>query len=434
MSISNDLLVDLLFPVHKANSVSEERNIVPRYTEKTVSGNPVILANTTEGLPLRGLKIFGKADQKQYKGNQLIPYPYTDTTRTINGITFTDNGDGTITINGIARANADFKLWGKYATDTPYVLEQEAYLSGGSEGNFIVRATDNESVSYQTASEIKIAEPVRFVFIRVPAGYTVNNVICRPMVSLVSNAEWELYVGGKPSPSPEYPQEIKRVVNPVIKVSKENGTEFQTVTLPYDLNAIPVASGGNYTDETGQQWICDEIDLERGVYVKRISQQIIDESKFAVRGNTGTGAYYISTTIKNGNPDNTRRLAMSDQLVGVAYNDRIKDTSMDEIMMQSGVVTLRTRNHTDYDWSTSDTAKTWLRENPITVYYVLATPEEISLTQEELAAYSTLTTYKGTTIISAGDVSGIEATYLIPVPKPSSNEILRRWFKQHEII
>ena len=382
----------------------------PRMKIATVGGVQAILEHSVE-TPLRGLKIFGKADQKQYKGNQLIPYPYVDTTRTINGITFTDNRDGTIMINGTATANADFRLWGKYATDIPYILEQEAYLSGGLEDNFIVRATDNESKSYQTTSEIKIATPVRFVFIRVPEGYTVNDVVCKPMVSLSSNAEWESYVGGKPSPSPEYPQEIKSTVNPVIKVSREGGTESQTATFPYTLNAIPVDSDGNYTDETGKQWICDEIDFERGVYVKRISQQIIGESKFAVRGNTGTGAYYISTTIKDGNLDNTRRMAMSDQLVGVAYNDRIKDTSMDEIMLQSGVVTLRTRNHTDYDWSTSDAAKTWLRENPIAAYYVLATPEEIFLTPEELAAYSTLTTYKGTTIISAGDISGIEVMY-----------------------
>lgn len=187
--------------------------------------------------PLRGLKIFGKADQKQYKGNQLIPYPYVDTTRTINGITFTDNRDGTIMINGTATANADFRLWGKYATDIPYILEQEAYLSGGSEDNFIVRATDNEGKSYQTTSEIKIATPVRFVFIRVPEGYTVNDVVCKPMVSLSSNAEWESYVGGKPSPSPEYPQEIKSTVNPVIKVSREGGTELKR--LHFRIRLMP---------------------------------------------------------------------------------------------------------------------------------------------------------------------------------------------------
>lgn len=44
----------------------------------------------------------------------------------------------------------------------------------------------------------------------------------------------------------------------------------QTTNIPYTLNAIPVDSGGNYTDPDGQQWICDEIDFERGVYIQRI--------------------------------------------------------------------------------------------------------------------------------------------------------------------
>lgn len=33
-------------------------------------------------------------------GKNLIPYPYEDTTKTLNGVTFTDNGDGNITVNG----------------------------------------------------------------------------------------------------------------------------------------------------------------------------------------------------------------------------------------------------------------------------------------------------------------------------------------------
>ena len=41
------------------------------------------------------------------------------------------------------------------------------------------------------------------------------------------------------------------------------------VQTPNGLPGIPVSSGGNYTDENGQQWICDEIDLIRGVYVQR---------------------------------------------------------------------------------------------------------------------------------------------------------------------
>ena len=51
----------------------------------------------------------------------------------------------------------------------------------------------------------------------------------------------------------------------VVKVSDGNGKE-QTLTLPTPngLPGIPVTSGGNYTDQNGQQWVCDEVDLERG--------------------------------------------------------------------------------------------------------------------------------------------------------------------------
>lgn len=44
----------------------------------------------------------------------------------------------------------------------------------------------------------------------------------------------------------------------------------QTLPITHTLHGIPVSSGGNYTDSNGQQWICDEVDLERGVYVQRV--------------------------------------------------------------------------------------------------------------------------------------------------------------------
>ncbi len=43
-------------------------------------------------------------------GKNLLPYPYVDTTKTVNGVTFTDNGDGSITINGTATADTNFIL------------------------------------------------------------------------------------------------------------------------------------------------------------------------------------------------------------------------------------------------------------------------------------------------------------------------------------
>ena len=37
-----------------------------------------------------------------------------------------------------------------------------------------------------------------------------------------------------------------------------------------ELPGIPVSQNGNYTDANGQQWVCDEIDFERGVYIQRV--------------------------------------------------------------------------------------------------------------------------------------------------------------------
>ena len=37
--------------------------------------------------------------------------------------------------------------------------------------------------------------------------------------------------------------------------------QLLTLPTPNGLPGIPVTSGGNYTDENGQQWICDEVDL-----------------------------------------------------------------------------------------------------------------------------------------------------------------------------
>lgn len=47
--------------------------------------------------------------------------------------------------------------------------------------------------------------------------------------------------------------------------------QLLTLPTPNGLPGIPVTSGGNYTDPQGQQWVCDEVDLERGVKVQRVN-------------------------------------------------------------------------------------------------------------------------------------------------------------------
>ena len=95
---------------------------------------------------------------------------------------------------------------------------------------------------------------------------------------------FEPYTGGIPSPNPEYPQEIKSVVNPTVKVSNEDGTESQTIALPYTLNAIPVSSGGNVTID-GQQYITDYVDVERGKLVRMVDSSKLDNTQSIIGKN-----------------------------------------------------------------------------------------------------------------------------------------------------
>lgn len=55
--------------------------------------------------------------------------------------------------------------------------------------------------------------------------------------------------------------------------------QLLTLPTPTGLPGIPVTSGGNYTDSQGQQWVCDEVDLERGVKVQRIDKAAFDSTK-----------------------------------------------------------------------------------------------------------------------------------------------------------
>ena len=55
--------------------------------------------------------------------------------------------------------------------------------------------------------------------------------------------------------------------------------QLLTLPTPNGLPGIPVTSGGNYTDPQGQQWVCDEVDLERGVKVQRVDKAAFDGTK-----------------------------------------------------------------------------------------------------------------------------------------------------------
>lgn len=201
---------------------------------------------------------------------------------------------------------------------------------------------------------------------------------------------WEPYTGGKPSSSPDYPQEIVSAGdggNLSVIVKNPDNEQMQSVSFstPNGLPGIPVDSGGNYTDSTGQQWICDEVDLERGVYVQRVYSVIVDGVDVVF----SQGGPYCNINLRN----------MPSAKIVYASGQRIaiKSTFTSEpwnFNQESGFLYLVKENY-------AEILNESCRRHNGEVIYVLATPIETPLSEADIAAYRALTTYKGTTILES---------------------------------
>lgn len=80
-------------------------------------GNPVVMDGLQGGVPfseivVSGDDIIGQDLTVNVCGKNLLKYPYAQTTRTLYGITFTDNGDGSITASGTHDGGTNLSYFG----------------------------------------------------------------------------------------------------------------------------------------------------------------------------------------------------------------------------------------------------------------------------------------------------------------------------------
>lgn len=179
--------------------------------------------------------------------------------------------------------------------------------------------------------------------------------------------------------------------------------EPQTLTLstPNGLPGIPVSSGGNYTDDNGQQWICDEVDFGRGKYVQNVYYHTFDGTESDI-GCTAGKNWYIKKPLAT--------LAYGEGTVISSHYQAGTGTGGDNTgyLDRSGLVAFKDRSFTDID-----AFKAYLAANPVTVCYPLATPIETDLTPEQLAAYAALHTNYPNTIIFNDGGADMEVKYVV---------------------
>ena len=211
------------------------------------------------------------------------------------------------------------------------------------------------------------------------------------------------------TPTPAAPVPIVSVGDggTVVVTLGDGGAETKTITLstPGGLPGIPVKSGGNYTDPSGQQWACDEVDLEKGTKVQRVKTIIFsDASLFHLEKTTNgvrfkTNASDLRTADLNTTDSNAFCSALPLGKPGSTWTAiNCFTIKVDFFVSIENIASL-----TAFD--------EYLKSAPMTIKAILATPIETPLTDADIAAYKVLTTYAPDTVVQASDGAGIRLDY-----------------------
>ena len=176
--------------------------ILSAFPTDTASGSIASFSDGADNLPLKSLVININPIQDLHGqdspypaggGKNKLRYPFFDTTKTANGVTFIDNGDGTLSISGTATSVTNFNL----AAYNTAVLSEGDYvvsLEGGSSNCYFVYGGGDSGISYNTAygtdvyaKTIHVAESgiIGYCIVQVPANATVNLTV-KPMIRRAS--------------------------------------------------------------------------------------------------------------------------------------------------------------------------------------------------------------------------------------------------------
>lgn len=142
----------------------------------------------------------------QNGAKNLIPYPYYEKTNTADGITWTDNGDGTVTANGTATQTTYFTLSTRTGDTnmTDSLIEGESYIltgcpTGGSNQTYDIFINETYgsaevglAFDYGSGATFTLdhkTENNYGIGVRIRSGQTVSNLTFKPMLRLASDTD-----------------------------------------------------------------------------------------------------------------------------------------------------------------------------------------------------------------------------------------------------
>ena len=412
--------------------VDIKEDYVPNGINNVAKGNPAVCEDSVEW-PLQGMRVYGKSTQVSTTGAQLFDISTATPSIDACGLAFSFDGeyfcaDGVVSItDGGSLAPREFRI----------IKVPAAYTEGTKVAAFDI-TTSNCNIK-----EIKLPlGDTTDLSIVIVCDFNTNNVEThfrfKLMVSANTPTKWEPYTGGKPSPSPEYPQEIHSAGDEgsVSITLSDGGDQSQTLSwdTPNGLPGIPVNSGGNFVDADGQEWICNYRDWAREVDAQNVVNLIYDSqdkknvslywnnrreeqlasgcvcfSMFYNRALIIETTYILKCThfpvngdVSSGVPGNDGCMAAANRIYFRILLSTINASAQDDddTLLQAIC-----------DWLDAQLTN----ETPVSVIVKMASPIETPISADELAAYRALHTYDGTTIVTSDDdLAYIEFQYVTP--------------------
>ena len=353
----------------------------------TETGNPIAVDDAFSA-PLCGLTVYGKSTQDgtptpdapvpivsagddgsvavKVTGKNLLDSALMNSAISSRGISAKQNSDGSYTISGTPIADDTIPIWlgGNWSNTVPlFTIPPGSYYS-----NVWIYYYDGKTRTSKKDA-FTLSEPFRITGVMYSQPYAINeryDFLIAPQLELGTTAT--AY-----SPYRE---------------------QLLTLPTPTGLPGIPVTSGGNYTDPQGQQWVCDEVDLKRGVKVQRVNA--VDLSTCRVTAIT-------KFTV-------TKRLSIRLPLYGRDYKTEALCNKLPFIVSFDKDTPHFYVDKTNVQIFIPLDAKT-PEEGEYILFYALATPIETPLTPDKIAAYKALVAYGPDTVVQASDGAGVKLGY-----------------------
>lgn len=386
----------------------------------TASGSVITANDATEGRPFRGLRVFGKSTQDGTPTPE-APIPIVSA-----------GEDGSIEVKVTGKNLLTGRLYyidysmgagfikNENEVSLPYAPKSETSGIGyvipcAPEKHYAFSVTNPNENAVVAISEYKTLEDAKNKENAI--GFVVPSSASpyKSVYTSKGNGVLVCWIAGKWTDGKTTIHECTESELLQLEIGSEATTyeppripQSLTLATPNGLPGIPVTKDGNYTDADGQQWVCDEIDLERGKYVQRVVIENISGG-WSLKETSDRPGRFIRTGLSN-KYANGGIIALCSIASWKSWGSSDRDN---RYVFALSMTTFYISPPSDISMTADElNAKLNALKDPVVVLGQLATPIERDLTPEEIAAYKALRTYGPTTVVSNDAGVHMEVTYV----------------------